>query len=73
LRNSEKTDREKRRWGDFFKNGSQEAEGRWQNQMMGRTLNCGIQRVRRGDKGIRGSRYQDIRKNQGDIRGETLT
>ena len=68
-----------RRWGDFFKNGSQEAECRRQmaesddgENLKLRNSNCGIQRVRRGDKGIRGSGYQDIGKNKEIIRGETL-
>jgi hypothetical protein len=30
-----------------------------------RDSDCGIQRVRRGDKGIRRSFHQEIRKNQG--------
>jgi len=47
--------------------------GGWGETERGRTLNCGIQRVRRGDKGIRGSGYQDIGKNKEIIRGETLT
>ena len=38
-----------------------------------RDSDCGIQRVRRGDKGIRRSFHQDIGKNKEIIRGETLT
>jgi len=69
-----------RRWGNFFKNGSQEAECRRQmaesddgeigrngdgENLKLRDSDCGIQRVRRGDKGIRRSFHQEIRKNQG--------
>ena len=77
-----------RRWGDLFENGKQEAECRRQmaesddgeigrngegENLKLRNSDCGIQRVRRGDKGIRGSGYQDIGKNKEIIKGETLT
>jgi hypothetical protein len=74
LRNSEKTDGEKRRWGDLFENGKQEAECRRQmaesddgeigrngegENLKLRNSDCGIQRVRRGDKGIRISGHRE--------------